>query len=284
MNATTVTATTSRPAGNGNSVTQPVDAAIRLARAESPVVRQPVSLGSDVTQEPWQVHLQETIDALAASRVELATEPFDEVRRAAYLRLLHLIAEDTDSAVKPIESLESREQEFWSHHLHGLALYLDRDGMPVRDRRVALALRELREAASYLAETSTLDLRGLAFCSAVDSYGVYTVFKANEFEPDQEVLLYVEVDSFSSKRAADGYVTSLQGSYQIFDATGRRVGDHTFPIEQETCRNRRRDYFIPYRMWMPKKIYPGNYVLQLTIEDTPAQKFGQSSVQFSIKP
>ena len=126
--------------------------------------------------------------------------------------------------------------------------------------------------------------RRAAFCSAVDSYGVYTVFPANEFEPDQEVLLYVEVDSFSSKRTSDGYVTSLQGSYQIFDATGRRVADHTFPIEQETCRNRRRDYFIPYRMYMPDKIYPGDYVLQLTVEDTQAQKFGQSSVQFSVKP
>jgi hypothetical protein len=96
--------------------------------------------------------------------------------------------------------------------------------------------------------------------------------------------LYAEIENFSSKRTAEGYVTSLQGSYQIFNTGGNRIADHTFPVEQETCRNRRRDYFIPFRMWMPKKIYPGDYVLQLTIEDTQAQRFGQSSIQFKIKP
>ena len=76
----------------------------------------------------------------------------------------------------------------------------------------------------------------------------------------------------------------MQGSYQILDAAGERIADHTFPVEEELCRNRRRDYFIPYRMWMPKNIPAGQYVLQLTIEDAQGKKFGQSSITFQIKP
>jgi hypothetical protein len=232
--------------------------------------------------EEWHQHLQRTISALKVGVSRPADTTFDQTRKAAYLRLLYLIAEDTHSAVEPIEGVETPQQEFWKHQLHGLALYLDPKGTPVRDRRVALVLRELHDAAAYLAETSTLDIRNPAFCSKVDSYGVYTEFASNEFLPDQEVLLYVEIDNYSSKRTSEGYVTSLQGSYQILDASGRRVADHSFPVEQETCRNRRRDYFIPFRMWIPKNIYPGEYVLQLTIEDTQAHKFGQTSLNFKI--
>jgi hypothetical protein len=201
-----------------------------------------------------------------------------------YLRLLHLVAGNTEGLEQPFSGTDGADQQFWQHYLAGLALYLDCKKMPDRDRRAALALDELREASSQLAAASPLDLRNMAFCRSVDSFGVYTKFDDDPFQPGQEVLLYVEIDNFHSVSTPQGYVTSLEASYQILDAAGRRVAEHTFPLEQETCQNRRRDYFIPYRMWMPKKIDPGIYTLQLTVQDTQAQKFGQASIQFTIKP
>ena len=104
------------------------------------------------------------------------------------------------------------------------------------------------------------------------------------FQPDQEVLLYVEIDNFSTEilKTSGQYKTELEGSYQIIGTSGERVADHVFPIQSEICRNRRRDYFIPYRMWIPKKLGIGQYTLQLTIEDTIGQKFGQASVIFEV--
>jgi len=232
----------------------------------------------------WQEHLGAAIRALEAETRRPNRGKDGAVSEDAWLRLLYLAADRRSDAVRPIDHLDARHQEFWSHQLHGLAVYLDDEGMPMAHRRSAVALRQLREAVANLAAESTLDVRNLAFCSEVTSYGSYKEFEKNEFKPDQEVLLYVEVDNFTSQPTAGGFETSLQGSYQILDRSGRRVIDHTFSEAREVCRNRRRDLFIRYRIWMPKNIYPGAYTLELTIEDTKARKFGQSRIDFTIAP
>jgi hypothetical protein len=188
-----------------------------------------------------------------------------------------------DDAVKSVGQWDEPLDEYWKNQLHGLSVALDSRGMPLVDRRAALALRHLREAESHLAAASTLDVRNLTFCTRVDSFGRFTEFDQYEFRADQEVLLYVEIDNFSVASKPEGHETALTGSYQVFDTSGRRVADHTFPTEREICRNRRRDFFIPYRVYMPKSLGPGKYTLQLTIEDVHAEKFGQGSIEFTIK-
>ncbi len=54
-------------------------------------------------------------------------------------------------------------------------------------------------------------------------------------------------------------------------------------MTEEYCQNQRRDFFMRYHVWLPKRIYSGRYTLQLTIEDTLSQKIGQSSLEFTIK-
>jgi len=207
----------------------------------------------------------------------------ERARLETYLRLLYVAAGRHDDAVKPVTQWDEPLEEYWKNQLHGLSVALDGRGMPLVDRRAALALRHLREAESHLAAASTLDVRNLTFCTRVDSFGRYTEFDQYEFRADQEVLLYVEIDNFSVTSQPEGHETALTGSYQVFDTSGRRVADHTFPTEREICRNRRRDFFIPYRVYMPKSLAPGKYTLQLTIEDVHAEKFGQGSIQFTIK-
>ncbi len=202
----------------------------------------------------------------------------------ALLHMLYLAAGKPRKASDDIPGLDEDRQLFWSNLLRALRDYLDVDSVPVADRRAAKALRDLRDAADNLANLSQLEIGELAFCSRVESYGRYTEISSYEFEPDQEVLLYVEIDHFTAKRGESGdYKTEFEAMYQLIDSSGQRVADHTFPKEHEVCRNRRRDYFIPFRMWFPKKIYPGEYTLQLTVEDKIGNKFGQASVDFSIQ-
>ena len=89
-----------------------------------------------------------------------------------------------------------------------------------------------------------------------------------EFHSGQEVLLYAEVENFKSAATEQGFHTALRSSYQILDNRGARVDQKEFEITEEHCQNPRRDYFIRYFVWMPKRIYGGTYTLQLTIEDT----------------
>jgi hypothetical protein len=122
----------------------------------------------------------------------------------------------------------------------------------------------------------------VAFATEVQSYGCYKKFEKYEFHSGQEVLLYAEVENFKSASSEQGFHTSLKSSYQILDNRGARVDQKEFEVTEEHCQNPRRDYFIRYFIWMPKRIYGGTYTLQLTIEDTLSQKIGQASIEFTV--
>ena len=126
-------------------------------------------------------------------------------------------------------------------------------------------------------------LRNLTFCTEVLSYGCLKRFEKYEFTPNQEVLLYAEVENFASEPTPKGYFTSLRSSYQILDAQGRRVAEHAFPATEEYCQNRRRDFFIGYHLCLPKGLPPGKHSLQLVIEDLTSRKVGQGAVEFEVK-
>ena len=249
--------------------------------------------GNEDLQDPsklnWQGHLRDAIPKLNAELSDRAQrqtpDPLAYESDQALLRMLYLATTPEQDAVTEIPQLNNSDrQQFWVNLFESLQTYLDANGVPIADKRADESLQQLRVAVNHLANLSQLRVSNLAFCSKVESYGRYAKIEPYVFQPDQEVLLYVEIDNFTTKimKTSGQYKTELEGSYQIIGPSGERVADHVFPIQSETCRNRRRDYFIPYRMWMPKTLGIGQYTLQLTVEDTIGQKFGQASIVFEI--
>ena len=229
---------------------------------------------------------QEELSA-AIKAMEAATpsnpKTADELAQQARLRMLYVLAGRRDDALKPIPSAPPAMQEFWSKELYGLSTLLDSEKKSDATSRAAESKQIFCEALSRLGETAPLLVRNLSFCTAIQSYGCFTPFKKYEFTPDQEALLYAEMDNFASESTPKGYHTQLRSSYQILDSAGQRVADHTFTTTEEYCQNTRRDFFIGYHLRMPKRINPGKYTLQMTIEDLQSQKVGQSTIEFTIK-
>jgi hypothetical protein len=75
----------------------------------------------------------------------------------------------------------------------------------------------------------------------------------------------------------------------VFNERGEIVAERQLPLDRETCRNYRRDYFLAYPVYMPENIPPGRYRLELTIEDMKAKstyqgrKLGEGLIEFSIR-
>ncbi len=230
----------------------------------------------------WQDQLTATIGTLESSVNEEPESP-DEISDHARLRLLLLAAQRRDDALRPIPSLEPEMTEFWNKEVFGLATLLDTGTISDPVQRISEAKLHFEEAACRLGEAAPLVVRNMAFITKVVSYGVYTPFESYEFTPDQRVGLYVEIDNFTSKEGPQGFRTSLKSSYQVLDNAGHRVSADEFDPNLENCRNRRRDYFIYYELNLPKRIYPGEYTLQLTVTDNNSKKVGQSTVQFYVR-
>ncbi len=224
--------------------------------------------------------------ALAALEQELASDALTAQQRSrlnANTRLLHAILNDSEKALEPIEEVGEDERGYWKHVTMGLLHALDADEKNTAGRRSALALGSLRKAADHLANLSTLDLRNLAFCRRVISYGYFDEFDSNGFKPGQEVLLYVEVENFAAESTPGRHETELQGEYAILDTDGKRVASSVLPLDKQVSTNRRHDYFIAYRVFLPEKIEAGHYTLQLTMQDVKGNKSNQADIEFWIR-
>jgi hypothetical protein len=207
----------------------------------------------------------------------------DRYRRQIIGRHLMLFSGNPDGAVDAIDGMSPKEQEFLRHHLLGTWSMVDTAGHPVATRRWSTALPELRLATQHLSLIAeSLEVRSLAFCREIQSYGQTTPFESNRFEPGQKVILYCEIDNFTALSTQDGFETHLQGSYEVFDSKGQKVAGQVLPADKQVCANHLRDYFIAYQMGLPNGLEPGSYRLELTMECLQGQKYGQASIPFEI--
>ena len=240
----------------------------------------------------------------------LANEKLSESERKriqAQLGLLNVIAEDPESAVGAFEDLEAEELEFWRQTTMALDVLLASNDLPRRSHRIELATDHLRSGVKALATLGPLHVGNLAFCTKVSGFGDFREFESYTFTPGQQVLLYVEIEdfaveqvesvtttrstsAFSTRRATHEvagevvYKTELHARYEILDDNQRRVATKVLPVDRETCRNHRQDYYIPYLIYLPTEIEPGHYRLELSVEDKKGiGKVGFAAIDFQIK-
>lgn len=252
----------------------------------------PAPINSERSLEPSAVSAgttpQSDAELLAELVKRLSTETPGEneaAKSSRMIKLRHLLvlSGDPDAAVAQVEGMPEAQQEYLRHHLLGLWTMIDPQGHPVPSRRFSTAITQIREAAKYAsAATDSLEVRSLAFCTEIESYGQITPFAGNRFDPGQQVILYCEIDNFAAKRVEDGFETHLQGSFDVFDSKNGKVFSQILPADQQVSANHLRDFFIAYQMYLPNQISPGTYRLQLTMEDVNGKKYGQSSIPFEI--
>jgi hypothetical protein len=250
----------------------------------------PTNSSPSSVQQSWQELLASAISTLEVE-LEQARQNQDQDRLHQLdpvLRLLYVCAGKRQEAAKEVAAATSSEKQYWRELAVTLDTQLNDRSTPAH-RKDLIVLRGLRDAVRDLAEESHLDIRNLAFCQQVDSFGKYQTFKQPyEFRGGQELLLYVEVENMmavdTSTDTETKYEVSLAGHYDIFDAAGRRVAEHQFPPDVETCRNRRQDFYIPYRIYLPSNLTSGKYTLHLHMEDTNAKKIAESApLEFMVK-
>ena len=240
------------------------------------------SLAAPQAETDWQQLVRKAVVDLN-DRVAGSPSTTAEVHQHVSLRMLRLLAGDTESALEAIPNISPVEQDYWSRQLFALASYLDHHSQPDDKRRAAASVTHLDEAVSHLRELGSLSLRNLSFCKNVYGYGSIEPYKDDRFAPGDEVSLYVEVENYHSQSTEKGYCTLLGSSYELLDEQGERVGGGEFPDVDDCCRTRRRDFHIQYGLTLPPKLAPGEYRLQLVVKDRQSDKIGHATASFGIR-
>jgi hypothetical protein len=272
------TASAAREANEGLMVSQAVG-------KEAAVDEEAETGNSETARESKPPTEQELLAQLIKQWSTGSPDESEAERNSRLIKLRHLMvmAGDPDSAVQAVDEMADAEQEYLRHQLLGLWTMIDPQGHPVPSRRFSSAIPQIREAAKFAAAaTDSLEVRSLAFCTEIESYGQIKPFSGNRFDAGQQVILYCEIENFTAKRLEDGYETHLQGNYDVYNSENQKVFSQVLPADKQVSANYLRDYFIAYQMFLPSELEPGTYRLQLTMEDAHGKKYGQSSIPFEI--
>ncbi|REJ68739.1 MAG: hypothetical protein DWQ31_07150 [Planctomycetota bacterium] len=243
---------------------------------------------ASATNEPavaadWRDNLTAAIHTLEAEIEEGDFETPERDRQEAILRLLYLANGRRDAAVRTVSSEESQQREFWSKQMYALSLMLDEGPVADRPRRATAAGAALGQAQQHLAAMGDLILKNMTFCTSVTSFAIYQEFDRFEFVPGQQTLVYVEIENFRHEETGEGQRLSFGGSYQIFDHLGRMIVDRQLAEFSEVAQDARRDFYLHYAITLPQRVDPGEYTLQLSIEDNVRHQIAQSRIDFEIR-
>ncbi|MDA0807422.1 MAG: hypothetical protein O2945_07045 [Planctomycetota bacterium] len=227
-------------------------------------------------------------ELLTATPGQTDAERVEYIRKHVNLRMLNLVNGDVGQAVEPIPGISSADQEFWQQMIWSVSNYFDDQGMPDPSVRSAETIEQLRGAIAQLGQTADLKLRNTTFCHRIVSFGNYERFKEDRFTTGQPVLLYSEVENFTSRRSSnDGYRTILQSAIEIYRASDLQQPAATIPLASDTtedfCRAQRRDYFHSYEFSIPPNLEPGQYTLVLRVVDQQSRKVATSKVNFEVE-
>ncbi|MGC1276202.1 MAG: hypothetical protein WBC44_21065 [Planctomycetaceae bacterium] len=261
----------------------------------------PASAATPSAVDPWSNQVQQMIAAAEARAEKSSTgflnadpqgPPVDETTRRHYiesqvqLRLLYVMAGDQARAIQAIPGLEPADQQFWQQILWGVSTYFDEAAMPNRADRMTQTVEQLRTAVTRLQGEANLQLRNVAFCRKITSFGNFERFDHDEYSPGQRVLLYAEVLNFKSvPQPSDGlYKTQLKSTVEILRAgQSQPLTKIEFDPTVDLCRSYRQDYFHSYELKIPDELNVGAYVLKLTVEDAQSGKLATYTLNFTVK-
>jgi len=136
-------------------------------------------------------------------------------------------------------------------------------------------------------ELPAIQVNQLTLCQEVQGFGVYTPFKSLEFLENQEqkVVLYAQIDDYQSIQTSDGqYTVNLTQEVNIYNLKGKRVGHFPMVRIDDTCRTKRRDFFVGRIIIIPRDLAPGQYVIKIRMVDINTHATAESpGVEFKIQ-
>ncbi|QDT99782.1 hypothetical protein [Gimesia aquarii] len=208
------------------------------------------------------------------------------IERHVYLRMLYLMSGQHERALEAIPGIDPADQEFWQQTFWSVANYFDQEAIPNEADRATQTVAQMRQATARLQEKANLKLKNVAFCHKINSFGSYERFERDEYTPGRPVLVYSEIDNFTSELTAEGsYRTLLKSKIQIFKAgsNGDLVAEIPFETTEDLCRNIRKDYFHSYKFEIPRNISLGPHVMKLTVEDEISKKVATYTQNFTVR-
>jgi hypothetical protein len=271
------------PAAEPPRPAPPVLTEVKVASmAETPAGGAPGTPGSPATAAPADTFERR----LEAQKAVVSKDPND-IEQQFRLRMMYLLEGQDEAALAGGEGMNAEVQEIMQAQLRSLISArssAERDPAAWANRQLE-AVEELRRLVRSRAD---LTIPRVALCSGIEGFGRYEPIESAQFPAGQprRVLVYIEVDNFSSEQTASGmFRTLFTVRYSLLDPQGKELFSQKDENIEDLARQRRRDFYLTIGpLAIPQTLAPGDYVLRVEVEDVLAGKMNSNSAGFKMVP
>jgi hypothetical protein len=142
---------------------------------------------------------------------------------------------------------------------------------------------EVRSAVLVLEDRAPLEVVDLRLCSKVERFGDFEPFEPPVRKAGQDVILYCELDGVRFESTPSGHRSRIAAKVEILaEGGGQPILSRAMGTAEETCRRRRRDYYVAYKLVLPRTLAPGDYRIRLTETDLTSDRTASREVAFAI--
>ena len=214
------------------------------------------------------------LSPISTDRVADSPASTAEVHQHVSLRMLRLLAGDTEKALEPIPHISPDgagllvAATLCAGHVSRSSQPAGRQAPRGRQRHSSRRSRGQPARARFAFAPQSVVLQ-----KCVRLRCDRAVSTADRFSPGQQVSLYVEVENYHSQSTEKGYRTSLGSSYELLDDDGKRVaGGDVSRCRRLLPQPATRFPHSIFGLTLPEKIAPGQYQLAAGRERPPERQ------------
>ncbi len=134
-------------------------------------------------------------------------------------------------------------------------------------------------------EDAAPGINELRLCRTVSGFGSFEPLNENSVKAGQTLLIYCELTRLRYELKDAGFASRISSRVEIRPSGGGPIQwEHDWDAAEDVCRRRRHDYYVNYRVDLPRSLPPGSYILRLIQTDLVANRSTAAEIPLMINP
>jgi hypothetical protein len=139
--------------------------------------------------------------------------------------------------------------------------------------------------SSATLDRDPLGITEMRLCRNIFGFGSFEPLNETTVKTGQRLWIYCEMTGMQYEPKDTAFVSRLASRIEIVAAGGGPVlWEHELGAAEDLCRRRRHDYYVNYRVDVPKSLTPGSYRLRLIQTDLVANRSTSSEIPLDVRP
>ncbi len=153
-----------------------------------------------------------------------------------------------------------------------------------------LSLAKMQELIDDFPSSKIVKIAKAELCKRVHGFRRYELYgDGGRIKPGNAALIYIEVQSFSTKKAGDNYLMHIKYDWELLDDRDKKItvtswvtADSKNKEDRKETMGISREFYQSFRLPLPQNLATGNYKIKITVDDALSGKSDSTIVPIYV--